>query len=130
MHAETDGAQAEEPKSEPAPQPDCFNPSYVRLVEVEEKETGETVRRDCYDPDGGAAEMGDVMRLKDGELWLRVISWAREKARSTEVTLQWERVGLSKEEVGRIGVYTWPGGKPVRVFEDQGLRGERPQGGE
>ncbi len=124
MRAEPDRAQAEEPKSESAPQPSCFTPSYVRLVEVEEKETGETVRRDCYDPDGGAAEMGDVMRLKDGELWLRVIDWASEKDLGSDARLRWEPVGLAKEEVGRIGVYTWPGGEPVRVFEDHGLRGE------
>lgn len=115
MHVETETTLIEDLKSGSAPQPSCFNPSYVRLVEVEDKETGEIIRRDCYDPNGGAAEMGDVIRLKEGELWLRVIDWAREKDPSSEVDLRWEQVGLSREEVGRIGVYTWPARKRVRV---------------
>ena len=124
MHVETETSPTEDFEAEPAPQPSCFNPSYVRLVEIENKETGEVIRRDCYDPDGGAAEMGDVMRLKGGELWLRVIDWASEKDLGSDVDLRWEKVGLAKEEVGRIGVYTWPTRKPVRVFEDQGLQEE------
>jgi hypothetical protein len=79
-------------------------------------ETGELIRRDCYDPDGGAAEMGDVMRLKGGELYLRAIDWARSGSHSEEVSLQWEPTGLTRGEVGRIGVFTWPKGEPVRVF--------------
>lgn len=104
---------------EEAPTPDRLEPKKVRVVDVEEKDTGELIRRDCYDPDGGAAEMGDVMRLKDGELYLRTIDWARSESHSEDVELRWEPTGLTKEEVGRIGVFTWPTGQPVRVFVDE-----------
>lgn len=99
--------------------PERIDPEKVRVVDVEEKETGELIRRDCYDPDGGAAEMGDVMRLKGGELYLRAIDWARSKSHSEKLTLRWEPTGLTREEVGRIGVFTWPRGEPVRVFVDE-----------
>lgn len=117
------------PKStttEDAYTPDRIDPSKVRVVDVEAKNTGEVIHRDCYDPDGGPAEMGDVMTLKDGVLWLRVISWARSKSHSEELTLQWESTGLSTDEVGRIGVFKWPTGKAVRVFGDKKDRHEEP----
>lgn len=94
------------------------DPTKVRVVHIERKDTDEGIRRDCYDPDGGAAEMGDVMRLKDGELWLRTIDWARSKSPYEEVTLRWEATGLTQETVGRIGIFTWPLGEPVRIFVD------------
>jgi ribosomal protein S28E/S33 len=106
-------------KLEDAYTPDRIDPAKVRVVDVEAKNTGEIIHRDCYDPDGGPAEMGDVMTLKDGELWLRVISWARSKSHSDELTLKWESTGLSSDEVGRIGVFKWPTGKAVRVFGDK-----------
>jgi hypothetical protein len=96
--------------------PDRIDPDKVRVVDVEEKESGEVIRRDCYDPDGGPAEMGDVMRLKGGELYVRAIDWARSKSHSDELKLRWEPTGLTREEVGRIGVFTWPTGEAVRIF--------------
>ena len=99
--------------------PERIDPDKVRVVDIEEKETGELMRRDCYDPDGGAAEMGDVMRLKGGKLYLRSINWARSKSHSEDLTLRWEPTGLAREEVGRIGVFTWPRGEPVRIFTDE-----------
>lgn len=104
--------------------PDRIDPSKVRVVDVEAKHTGEVIHRDCYDPDGGPAEMGDVMSLKDGELWLRVISWARSKSPKAELTLEWQSTGLSTDEVGRIGVFKWPTGTAVRVFGDKKNRHE------
>jgi hypothetical protein len=89
----------QEPGQESAPDtPERIDPGKVRVVDVEEKETAELIRRDCYDPDGGAAEMGDVMRLKGGELYLRAIDWARSKSHSEEVSLQWEPTGLTRGE--------------------------------
>lgn len=96
--------------------PDRIDPGKVRVVDVEVKESGALVRRDCYDPDGGPAIMGDVMRLKDGQLWLRVIRWARAKSPDSEVRIQWEATGLTPDDIGRIGVFTWPQGTAVRVF--------------
>jgi hypothetical protein len=91
----------------------------VRIVDIERKETGEVLRRDCYDPDGGPAEIGDVMRLKDGELYLRTIDWAKSKSEREEPTLRWEATGLTQEEVCRIGIFTWPAQEPVRIFADE-----------
>jgi hypothetical protein len=84
------------------------------VVDIEKEETGELIRRDCYDPNGGAAEPGDVLCLQEGEVWTRSIRWARSQADEAEVTVAWEPTGLSWGEV-RVGVYTWPIGKPVRV---------------
>lgn len=112
-----------QPRSPETPQ--RIDPEKVRVVDIEEKETGELIRRDCYDPDGGVAEMGDVLRLKGGELYLRAIDWARSKSQSEKIVLKWEPTGLRKEEVGRIGVYTWPAGEPVRVFADQEAAGDQ-----
>lgn len=99
--------------------PDYLDPEKVRAVDVEIKGTGEIIRRECYDPDGGPAEMGDVMRVEDGELWLRVISWARSRSPDAELKVQWESIGLSTEEVGRIGVFTWPIGEAVAIFGEK-----------
>jgi hypothetical protein len=100
----------EEPPEKSAIEPDRLHPQKGRVVDVEEKDTGDILRRDCYDPDGGAAEMGDVMRLKDGELWLRTMGWTRERSKKT-LELTWEPTGLSPEEIGRVGVFTWPNGE-------------------
>lgn len=116
------------PKSsttEEAYTPDRIDPSKVRVVDVEAKNSGKVIHRDCYDPDGGPAEMGDVMALKDGVLWLRVISWARSKSHSDDLTLEWQSTGLSTDEVGRIGVFKWPTGGSVRVFGDKKNRHEK-----
>jgi hypothetical protein len=114
------GANQETGQDGAADTPERIDPEKVRVVDIEEKETGEVIRRDCYDPDGGAAEMGDLMRLKDGELYLRVVDWARSTSHSEEPTLKWEPTGLTREEVGRIGVFTWPTGEPVRIFAREG----------
>jgi len=106
------GAKQETGQVGAAGTPERVNPEKVRVVDIEEKETGELIRRDCYDTDGGAAEMGDVLRPKDGELYLRAIDWARSKSRSDKLALQWEPTGLTKEEVGRIGVFTFSSAKP------------------
>jgi hypothetical protein len=111
--------QQETNQSGAPPTPKRINPEKVRVVDIEEKESGEVIRRDCYDPDGDTAEMGDLMRVKDGELYLRVVDWARSKSHSEELTLQWEPTGLSQKEVGRIGVFTWPTEEPVRIFADR-----------
>lgn len=112
----TSDTGAEPSSAEETCTPTRIDPEKVRVVDIEEKETGELISRDCYDPDGGAAEMGDVMKLRDGELWLRTIDWARSKSHSEELTLRWEPTGLTQEDVGRIGVFTWPMGEPVRIF--------------
>lgn len=99
--------------------PKRIDPEKVRVVDVEVKASGEVLRRDCYDPDGGPAEMGDVLRIEENQLWLRTLQWARSKSPSADLTLTWESTGLSPEEVGRIGVFTWPIGDPVRVFAEK-----------
>lgn len=99
--------------------PDRLDPQKIRVVDVENKETGEILRWDCYDPDGGSAEMGDVLRLEDGELWLRTIDWARSNLPSAEALLLWKTTGLAQEQIGRIGVFTWPIGESVRIYADK-----------
>lgn len=108
-----------EPDLEDAETPDRLDPKKIRVVDVENKETGEILRWDCYDPDGGGAEMGDVMRLEDGELWLRTIDWARSDIPGAEPLLFWKTTGLPKEKIGRIGVFTWPVGESVQIFADK-----------
>lgn len=99
--------------------PDRLDPEKVRVIDIEIAPSGTLLRRDCYDPDGGAAEMGDVLRLKDGELYVRRVGWARSGSMNPEVELEWEATGLSPDEVRAIKVYTWPVGPPVRAFVEQ-----------
>lgn len=95
-----------------------IDPKKIRVVDVERKDTGEILRRDCYDPDGGDADIGDVMGLKDGELWLRTVSWARSKTMEPTMEVRWEPTGLAREDIGQVEVFTWPVGEPVPVFTD------------
>ncbi len=96
----------------------CIDPSKIRVVDIERKDTGEILRRDCYDPDGGAAEIGDVMGLKRGELWLRTVSWARSKSMEPTIHVRWEATGLAREDIGKVEVFAWPVGEPVPIFTD------------
>lgn len=96
-----------------------IDPTKIRVVDIERKDTGSILRRDCYDPDGGAAEIGDVMGLKDGELWLRVVAWARSKSMDPTLHVRWEATGLCREDIGEVQVFTWPVGEPVPVFTDE-----------
>lgn len=95
-----------------------IDPERIRVVDVARKDTNEVLRRDCYDPDGGGAEVGDVMGLKDGELWLRTVSWARSKTMDPQMEVRWEPTGLAREDIGQVEVFTWPVGEPVPVFTD------------
>ena len=54
--------------------------------------------------------------MRNGKLWLRAIDWTRSKSHGEELRLRWEPTGLTEEDVGRIGVFTWPMGEPVRIF--------------
>lgn len=96
-----------------------INPEKVRVVDLENTATDEIVRRDCYDPDGGPAEMGDVMCLSEDTLWLRTINWARAGDMNPEVHLQWTTIDIPLEHIGRIGVFTWPEAEAVRIFADK-----------
>lgn len=98
--------------------PKRIDPKKVRLVDVE-KTSGEVLRRDCYDPDGGRVKMGNLMRVSRGELWLRVVDWTRSKSHSEEPNLKWEPTVLTREDVSRVVVYTWPVATPIRIFEDE-----------
>lgn len=122
------GSRQENGQSRPPETLPRIDPDKVRVVDIEEKETGKLIRRDCYDPEGEATEMTGIMRLIGGELYLRVIGWARSNSQSEEIALKWEPTGLGKEEVGRIGVFTWPRGEPVRVFGSGGASPEASSG--
>ncbi|PSQ97133.1 MAG: hypothetical protein BRD55_04315 [Bacteroidetes bacterium SW_9_63_38] len=95
-----------------------IDPAKIRVVEVERKDSGTFLRRDCYDPDGGDAEVGDVMGLRDGELWLRTVSWARSKDMKPELEVEWEPTGLTRDQIETVEVFSWPVGTPVPVFTD------------
>jgi len=95
-----------------------LSPENVRIVALVLVATGTVVRRDCYAPEGNDADVRDLMQVKKGELWLRTVDWARSKSLSPEVRPRWESMGVPPEEVGRISVFTWPDGKPLRVFVD------------
>jgi hypothetical protein len=99
-----------------APTPDHLDPSKIRVVDLKPKGRGGLIRRDCYDPDGAGAKMGDVLGLKGGQLWLRVVDWARSKSMDAEVEIKWEATGLTREEIDQVEVFTWPVGEPVEVF--------------
>jgi len=94
-----------------------IDPSNVRVVALVVKRSGQVQQYDCYDPDGTSAGMGNIINLREGEIWLRMIDWARTRSRS-EVRLQWSTTGLVAEEVGRLSVFRWPLGTPVRVFSE------------
>jgi hypothetical protein len=81
--------------------------------------TGEVLHRDCYDPEGRGEA---VLRIVDGELWLRVIKWARSRSLDAEVGVRWEPTGFAPEEISRISVFTWPLRNPIRVFEEDDER--------
>lgn len=124
MNADADPSSSSKiPRGTPtvkeADTPARLDPNKIRVVDVENKETGEMLRWDCYDPDGGGAEMGDVLRLEDGELWLRTIDWARSDIPGAKVRLRWQTTGLDQDKIGRIGVFTWPVGESVRIFADK-----------
>lgn len=96
--------------------PDQLDPSKIRVVDVQPKGGRDLIRRDCYDPDGKDAQMGDVLGLKGGELWLRTVDWARSTSLDPELEIKWEATGLTREEIGQVDVFTWPVGEPVEVF--------------
>lgn len=73
MSGSTDTSTGHEPQPETAKTADRIDPTKVRVVDVEMKATEKVLRRDCYDPDGDPVEMGDVMRVENGELWLRTV---------------------------------------------------------
>ena len=92
----------------------------IRVVALVVKATGDVLRRDCYDPEGSEGE--GSMRVVDGELWLRVIEWARSRSMDAEVGVRWERTGFAPEEISRISVFAWPIRTPIRVFEEEDKR--------
>lgn len=95
--------------------PDTLVPENVRVVGLVIASTGAVRQHDCYDEEGNADTMSGVMRRKNGELWLRMIDWARTDA-DTEVRLRWQSTGLAPEDINRISVFKWPKADPVRVF--------------
>lgn len=116
-----EGAAKEDPSEDPpgeglppAGTPTRLDPEKVRVVDIEVRQTGEILRRDCYDPDGDAAEMGDVLRVAEGELYVRRVRWARSEEATVE--LEWEATGLAPEDVRTAKVFTWPVEEQVRSF--------------
>lgn len=93
-------------------------PQKMRVVALVLSETGRVVQRDCYDPRGNEVDMSGIMRVEDGKLWLHTVDWARSSAREADVCRSWECAGVTAGEIGRISVFTWPDGEPLRVFID------------
>lgn len=93
----------------------CIEPCKVRVVALVVKRSGQVRRYDCYDPEHDGTGVGDIMSLREDEIWLRTLDWARSAAR-TEAGLRWRRTGLTTDEVGRVSVFRWPRGTLVRVF--------------
>lgn len=87
------------------------------MVALVVKMTGEVLHRDCYDPEERGEE---ILRIVDGELWLRVIKWARSRSRDAEVDVRWEPTGYSPDEISRVSIFDWPVRTPIRVFEEGG----------
>jgi len=92
----------------------------IRVVALVVKATGAVLHRDCYDPEEREQE---VLRIVEGELWLRVIKWARSRSLDAEVRVHWEPTGFAPEEISRISVFTWPLRSPIRVFEEDDEQG-------
>lgn len=55
---------------------DQIDPDRILVVDVENENTGDVVRRDCYDP-GSEARM---LRLRNGNVELRTLDWERSNA--------------------------------------------------
>jgi hypothetical protein len=99
-----------------------LNPEHVRVVDVEDKHTGEVVRRDCYDPEGGLAEddldgVRKVFHLVDGEVYVRAIDWARSSSMDPSIELRWVGTGMHVDDVDQVRIFTWPDATLSRVFK-------------
>jgi hypothetical protein len=95
-----------------------IDPNKVRIVALVHTSTGRIVRRDCYAPEGDGTDIGNILRLQEGKLWLRTLDWARSKSMEAEIHLRWMPTGFTPEEIGRISVFRWPDKDPLRVFVD------------
>lgn len=96
-----------------------LDPGKIRVVDVEIDGTNDVLRRDCYDPNGGPAEPGDLLRFEHGELWLRSVDWAHGKTMQAEPSVRWISTGLRRREVGGVQVFTWPRAERVTMVRDQ-----------
>ena len=99
-----------------------IDPSKVRVIDVENKRTGEVVRRDCYARGGGLKGedlhgVQNVFQLVDGEVHICVIDWARTASMNPTVELRWVPTGIHAEDVDQIRIFTWPDAKLDRVFK-------------
>lgn len=118
---QTPSPPSSEPDLPPAGTVDQIDPGKVYVVDVEHVRTGEVVRRDCYDPNGAlrSGTPGDVrtvFHLRNEEVYVRAINWARSASFEPEVVLKWVPTGMHVDEVDRIRVFTWPNAEPVRIF--------------
>lgn len=90
-----------------------LDPASIPVVDVQIAGANEILRRDCYDPNGGDVEPGDLLRFEQGELWLHTVDWANAKSMEAEPRIRWVPTGLNRKEVGTIQVFIWPRGKRV-----------------
>jgi len=116
MHVKTRKARPTEAEETRPQEPARLQTGRIRVVALVVEATGEVLHRDCYDPEERGKE---VMKIVDGELWLRIIKWARSRSLDAEVRVRWEPTGFAPEEISRVSVFTWPLRNPIRVFEEQ-----------
>jgi hypothetical protein len=101
---------------------DQLEPDRIRVIEIEDKTSGNVVRRDCYDPNGHL-ENGDldgvrsVFTLQDGEVYVCAIDWARSSSLDPSIELHWVATGMRVEDIDRIRIFTWPEGDLSQVFK-------------
>jgi hypothetical protein len=103
---------------------DRIDPTKVRVVAFECYEESKVVRHDCYDPerrleDADPKSVRSILKLVHGEVFVRVIDWARSASMTPSVELEWVATGLHVEDIDRILVSTWPDGATLRIFQAQ-----------
>ena len=122
MPASSDSSQSTDTTPPPVSQIDQLEPSRIRVVEIEDETSDNVVRQDCYDPnghldDGDLDGVRSVFRLKDGEVYVCAIDWARSSSLDPNIELHWVATGMQVEDVDRIRVFTWPEAELSQVFK-------------
>jgi hypothetical protein len=100
--------------SESAAPPASFDPTKMRVVDVERQSPEAVERFDCYQSE----EEEKMFRLVGDEVEVRAVDWARSKEMEAEPEVRWTGTGLSFWEVDRIRVFSWPRGMLIRIYRE------------
>jgi len=122
MPASTASPQSTDTTASPGSQIDQLKPDRIRIIEVEDKTSGNVVRQDCYAPNehlenGNLDGVRSVLTLQDREVYVCAIDWARSSSLDPSIELHWVATGMRVEDIDRIRVFTWPEAELSQVFK-------------